>query len=305
MNDFLSPHLRRLRNQSANITLEILRWSMRILPRKGIQWVAEGLFSIVYLGLGNLRKICGKNLQSVYGIPKEPHEYDDMTRRIIRNISREMIDLLYYVNRPEELTKIVTMNNEDYLKDALRLGKGVVSVTAHIGNFPLLFVSLVQRGYKINVIIRPMRDNHFSKFMHRLCAQWNINMIQTSPRKKFVKYSLDALRRNELLFILFDEGVPKDAGVSVDFLNSKVTRAIGPMLFHKRMGSPILPVFIVQDEKKHFNITVEPPLVIESSLNEDENKVKNISNLTYIIERLVRKHPLQWGGWLNKKWAFE
>ena len=215
-----------------------------------------------------------------------------------------MMDLLYYLNRPKELYKIVHIENEDHLKEALSLGRGVIAVTAHLSNFPLMFVSLVQRGYKVNVIIRKMRDADFSKFMYQQCHKWNINMIQTSPKKEFLRESLGALKRNELLFILLDEVVPKEGGVTVRFFNSEVSRAAGPMLFLERTGAPVLPMFIAQENNNGFGIFIEKPFEIYAGGTKEENTVKNIMGLTNIIEGYVRRYPLQWGGWLNRRWAY-
>ena len=143
-----------------------------------------------------------------------------------------------------------------------------------MGNFPLMFVALVQKGYKVNVVIRSMRDENFSKFMYRLCDRWGINMIQTSPAKQFVRESLAALKRNELLFILLDEVVAKENGVKVKFLNREVSRAKGPVLFFERTSSPVLPMFIVKDDKGHFQIFIQPPFEMAQGTSAPENMVQ-------------------------------
>ncbi|MCX5681412.1 MAG: lysophospholipid acyltransferase family protein, partial [Candidatus Omnitrophica bacterium] len=261
-----------------------------------------GLFRIAYLCIWNLKKICRTNLQFVYGNSKSAQEYEAMVRACFDNIGRSMIDLLYFVERPKKLSKIVKFHNEEILTQALQENRGAIIATAHLGNFPLMFVSLVQRGYKVNVVIRSMREKGFSKFMYDLCALWKIKMIETFPQRHFVKETFSALRRNELLFILLDEVVPQEEGVSVPFFNAQVMRGTGPLLFHERIGSPILPMFMVQDKEGHFDIFVEEPLKVESRFSVEENMVKNISALTETIESFVRKYPTQWGGWLNKRW---
>lgn len=286
-----------------NTTLRVVEAALKIMPRWMINGFIEVVFPLVSLGMGKLRQICVRNLQLVYGDSKDQRECESISNQLIKSIGYSMMDLMYYVDRPEQLSKIVSLEYEDHLKEALKLGKGVIAVSAHMGNFPLMFVSLVQRGYKINVVIRNMRDEDFSIFMHRMCARWGINMIPTSPGKRFLKESLDALKRNELLFILLDEAVAPKDGVKVKFLNSEVTRATGPMLFLKRTDSPIVPFFIVQDEQKHYKIFIEEPYEVYRGGDGPENVTKNIMGLNQIIERFVSRYPFQWGGWFNKRWA--
>jgi KDO2-lipid IV(A) lauroyltransferase len=264
----------------------------------------EGLFPIVFLVTKELNRICKRNLQLVYGDSNDKKKYELIARRCIKSIGYAMMDLLYYVDRPDELSKITHVENEDNLKEALKLGRGIIAVSAHFGNFPLMFLSLAQKGYKVNVVIRPMRDENFSKFMYRLCDKWGINMIQTSPGKQFVKESLAALERNELLFILLDEVVGQQDGVRVRFLNREATRATGPISFFERTSSPILPMFIAQDERKHFKIFIEQPMDIYKAGNTRRNMEKIIVGLNNILEYFVYRYPFQWGGWFNKKWAF-
>lgn len=297
-----NPQKEKFSNRLANSSLRNLKWAMGRLPRWFISAVLNGLFALAVVGLKKQKNICQKNLRSVYGTAKTDQEYTRLTVDCIKNIGHSMTDLLYYVERPDQLSRIVEVEQEDRLKRALGEGKGVIAITAHLGNFPLLFVSLVQRGYKINVIIRPMRNKTFSRFMYDLCEQWKINMIQTVPARNFLKESLGALKRNELLFILLDEVVDQNAGVMVDFLNNKVYRAAGPMLFHQRTGSPILPIFIAKEDNR-FRIFIEPPLALEKNLSPQDNDSRNISSLTRVIEFFVKKYPVQWGGWLNKRWT--
>lgn len=275
------------------------------MPRWLMGLFMEGAFPVVFLTIRELRRICIRNFQLVYGDSKDKRGYEQITRRYIKSIGYAMMDLLYYVYRPDELSKIVHFEHEDRLKKALESGKGVIAVSAHMGNFPLMFVSLVQKGYKVNVIIRSMRDENFSKFMYRLCDRWGIRMIQTSPAKQFVRETLAALKRNELLFILLDEVVAKEDGVKVKFLNREVARARGPVLFFERTSAAVVPMFIVKDEQNHFKVFIEQPFAIDKGGTTQENMVKNIAGLTHIVERFVNQYPFQWGGWFNKRWALD
>lgn len=276
---------------------------MRITPRWVIGLFMEGVFPLVFLATKELNRICVKNLQLVYGDLKNEREIKQTAKQYIKSIGYAMADLLYYVDRPDELSKIVHFEHEDHLIKALQSGKGVIAVSGHLGNFPLMFIALVQKGYKVNVVIRAMRDENFSKFMYRLCDKRGIHMIETSPGKQFLRESLGALKRNELLFILLDEFVAKENGVKVRFLNQEVMRATGPVLFFERTSSPVVPIFIAKDGQKHFKVFIQQPFEISKGQSAKENTIKNITGLTRIIEHFVSRYPLQWGGWLNKRWA--
>lgn len=272
------------------------------LPRWCTHAMFAVLFPVAYFGIRQLVGICRKNLYRVYGGSKTPKDYNAMTRSCFKEMGHAMLDMLYFVRRPKALKDITRIHGEDHLRDALDKQRGAVVVTAHLGNFPLMFLSLVSLGYKVNVVIRSMRDKEFSRFMYDLCALWGIRMLETLPQRTFLKEALTALHRNELLVILLDEVVPPQEGVQVSFLGTEVTRGTGPMLFHQRTGSDIIPMFIAQDVEKHFQIFIEPALKIEGGSDTQEIMRKHIAQLTQIMESYIRQYPTQWGGWLNKRW---
>jgi len=286
-----------------NRSLLFVEWTIKMMPRWLIFLFVESVFPIAWLYMHELKRICIHNLKFVYGEAQDQKDLEQRSKLYVKSIAYAMMDMIYYVDRPKQLSKITHLEGEENLKKILEQGRGAIAVSAHLGNFPLMFIYLAQKGYKVNVIIRNMRDPVFSKFVFQVCAKWGINMIETSPGKRFLRESLAAIGRNELLFILLDEIVAPENGVKVKFLGRDAIRARGPILFLERTSSPILPMFIAQDEKKQFRIFVEEPFEIAKEGSAQENMIRNITGLSTIVECFVKKYPMQWGGWLNKKWA--
>lgn len=279
-----------------------VEWLLGRLPR----WCIAGLITPIYYiaspFMGRMRAITLKNLRAVYGPEKDDVFYRKMWAKCLRRAAGLMIDMIYYVEHPAELTPRVVTHGEERLRAALDKGKGVIACTAHLNNFPLMFVSLIQKGYKINVIIRPMRDPEFSKFMFGQCEKWGVHMIPTKPQREFLRETYGALQRNEILVIVIDEIPPGDAGVQVTFFGREVKRATGPLLFQRKFGSPILPMFIVQDEQDRFHVHIEEEVPIKEG-PAAETDAHNMNTMTAVTEKYIRFYPEQWGGWFNKRWS--
>lgn len=303
MNTPDKSRFRQWTRQVSKLGLHYSQWTLCHLPRWTITLLMILIFPIASLFMGRLRKIAQINFQSVYGPDKDTPTSRQMTTQCLRQTGRTMIDLLYFVERPQLFGQQVSIHGEEHLMRALDQKKGVIVFTAHLNNFPLMFVALVQRGYSVNVLIRPMRDPEFSRFMFDLCAKWRINMVPTKPRRDFLRRSYAALENNEMLFIMMDEIPPENKGTPVSFLGQTVKRATGPLLFYKKFQSPILPMFIAQDEQRRFHVYIEPEINIVAGTDQKEFEEKNTASMTAIIEKYVRKYPLQWGGWLNKRWS--
>lgn len=293
---------RALTRRITMVGLRCVEWLLSRLPRWCIAALITPIYHIASPFMGRMRAIMLTNLRAVYGPAKEELFYRQMIRECLRRAAGMMIDMIYYVEHPKELTPRVVTHEEQRLREALDRGKGVIAVTAHLNNFPLMFVSLIQKGYKINVIIRPMRDPEFSKFMFGQCKKWGVHMIQTKPRREFLKETYGALNRNEILFIVIDEIPPDGAGVPVTFFGEEVKRATGPLLFYRKFGSPILPMFITQDEQNRFHVHIEEEVKIQEG-PAAETDAENMNTMTAVIEKYIRFYPEQWGGWFNKRWS--
>lgn len=296
----------RFRQFTRAISMSALRasqWVLCHLPPWTITTALYLVFPLVWPFLGRLRKIMGINFRTVYGSGKNDKTYQKLIRTCLWQSGRIMIDLLYFVERPQRFADQLSVHGEEHLIKAIKQNKGVVAYTAHLGNFALMFVALIRKGYAVNVLIRPMRDPDFSQFMFDLCAKWHINMITTKPPREFLRRSYRALKKKEILFILLDEIPPDGAGLPVNFLGQTVKRAPGPLLFQRKFNSPIVPMFVTQDEQRRFHIHIEPETKLVTDPDQEIADQRNMNQMTAVIERYVREYPLQWGGWFNKRWS--
>ena len=300
-----SKSIKRLQNALAYRSLVVIRWMIGSIPYFILIRFMNTMLSIVYVFMLKVRRDVRYNLQAAFGDEKNEAALEAMTKGCLKNAGQSMIDMLYYSNRPDKVEDNVAIEGRSYLENSLSLGRGVVAVTAHLGNFPIMFMKLMQEGFKVNVIIRPMRDKSFERFMFAQTDRWGINMIRTRPRKEFLKKTIKALKHNELLFILLDEDAKEKNSVSVNFLNRKLPVVTGPMLFHERMGSPIHTILTITEPNGNLKVTISPALKVVTHHDSETNMASNIAHLVKSIEDAVLAYPLQWGGWMNKVWRQE
>ena len=195
----------------------------------------------------------------------------------------------------------VSFEGKPFLDDAFKEQKGVIVVSAHFGNFPLMLLRCVQEGYKTHAIIRPARDEAIEKYFLKQRQKFGLNTIYSHPRRECVEASLKVLRNNELLFIPLDQNFGSKGGVFVDFFGQKAATATGPVVFALRTKSPIVPMFIVRGKDDTYKIIIEPPLQLDEKDNDQETILANTAKITSTIERYVRKYPQEWG-WMHRRW---
>lgn len=273
---------------------------IRTLPRKWLYGFADILSALAYRAAGKQRAIALDSLGMAFGLDLGAKEREVIARECFRNMARSGVELLYILERPELAGDIAIIEGRRNLDQALSLGKGVIAVSAHFGNFPLALTCLCRQGYRVNVILRRMRDDQVEEFLEKRRRKIGISFIHSMPRTACVDSSLKALRNNELLFIQLDQNFGT-AGVFVNFFGREAATATGPVVLALRTGSPIVPLFIVRGKDNRHKIIIEEPLEIEKKDTQEETLRFNIQKITSVIEFYIRKYPQEWG-WIHRRW---
>jgi len=280
----------------------ISRGFVRLLPRPLYKILRNVLIVLAWPVMINKRKLAIDNLQKAFKQEKSEKEMKVIAAECFNNIGRGMIDLLYYIDRPDEIKNDVRIEGKEHLDNARAKGNGAILVSAHYGYFILLYLRMVLEGYSTNVIMRRVRDEAFEEYISNFRDEQGLKTIYDLPPKQCVGQSLKALRNNEILIILLDQNYGGDGRIFVDFFGAQAATATGPFIFAKRTGAAILPTFIMRDGEDSHKIVIQKAIDLEIREDNIEETKANIAKLTKIIEAQVRENPQEWGGWMHKRW---
>ena len=273
---------------------------IKITPRACLYSFAKRISALGYAFARKQRKIALENLSIAFGSAKSEQEIEQIAKDCFTFMAKSGIEIMFLMERSKLLKKRVQIIGKDNLETALFKGKGVILVSAHFGNFPLMMGRLSLEGYKIGGIMRPMRDSRVEKIFLSQRNRLKIKTIYSQPRSACVNKTLEALRNNELVFIPIDQNFGT-GGVFVDFFGRKAATATGPVVLAQRTKATILPCFIVRQKDDTHRIIFEPPLNIEEDRSPQETVIINIQRLTNIIESYIRRYPAEWG-WIHRRW---
>ncbi len=278
-------------------------WSALLtrLPYGVVCFISRILIAIGFRLTIKQRQITMESLHIAFGNEKSPKEREMIAKECFETVGKGMVELMYFSAHPQMVKERVVFEGREHLDAAFRMGKGVVAVSAHFGNFPLMLLRFAQEGYKTNAIIRPTRDTKIEEYFQEKRSALGLNTIYSMPRKQCVETSLRVLRNNEFLFIPLDQNFGSDGGVFVEFFGQKAATATGPVVFAMRTLSPILPIFIVRQNDDTHKILIDPPLMLEQGADDKETIHRNTARITKIIETYIRKYPKEWG-WMHRRW---
>lgn len=270
------------------------------LPYGMVKGLLKFLIAIGFKVTGHLKKIARESLHIAFGQEKTDEEIEEIIRRCFANFGQGMVEMIYFNEHLSLMDKYVAFEGKENLDAALAKGKGVMAVTAHFGNFPLLMMYMARQGYPCSVLMRNTRDPKIDEFLLQKRTEAGLKTIFALPRKAAVMNTLKALRNNEIVFILMDQNFGSEGGVFVDFFGQKAATAPGPIVLAMRAQSPVVPIFIRRENDIN-KIKVEPEMEIEKRDDYDAMVLANVAKITKVIESYIRRYPYEWG-WMHRRW---
>lgn len=273
---------------------------IKFIPEFCLYRFAKNVAALGYLIARKQRKIALEGLTIAFGSEKSQAEINRIARDCFAFMAKAGMEVVFLMDRPALLRKRIELQGKENLDVALSKGKGVILVTAHFGNFPLMLAKLSLEGYKTASIMRYMRDERVEKILTVRRTRLGIKTIYSQPRKVCVENSIRTLRKNELLFIPIDQNFGS-GGVFVNFFGRKAATATGPVILAQRTGATIIPCFILRQQNDTHKIIFEAPLGLEEGSNLQNTAIINIQKLTNLIESYIRRYPAEWG-WIHRRW---
>ena len=262
-----------------------------------------GKFSgnILYYFSNRTRSKIVHNLGLAYGSMLTPKEKNLLSKKVLQNLGKNWAEGFFCSGplKKRSLGKI-SIEGIGNLDTALNEGKGVIAVSAHIGNYALIGTKLSMLGYNFVTVVRDLKTKAGSIAYNKSRQLIELPSIPTFPEKQFYKNALKILRNNGALCLISDEN-KRHGGIFVNFFGRKASTAPGPAGLAARTGAKIIPVFMIRNSDESQKIIIEKEISWEKT-GDSEKDIKNITaGFTAVIENYVRKYPDQWL-WTNFRW---
>ena len=281
------------------VALKLFNAFMGRLTLREIEQLSKGLGKIGFLVARGPRRIVSENLETAFP-RRTKQERDYLTKQFFYVFGAGSLELLHFLKHPELVDTNVTLHGREYLEEAFSLGKGVIAITAHFGNFPLMLAKLAREKFPTYVIARPLRDEKSGDYIHQMRNEAGIKTIFSYPRKECVNATIKTLRDNKLVCMLMDQNFGT-GGVWVDFFGKLAATPTGAIVFALRTSAAVVPMFIVREKPGHHVVYIERKVELKACEKNEEALLINTASFSKIIERWVVRYPDHWG-WIHKRW---
>ncbi|MDE2845128.1 MAG: lysophospholipid acyltransferase family protein [Gemmatimonadota bacterium] len=288
--------IKRMRNAVIYRAVCAIIGLMNALPRQLALSVGGWIGGLAYLAARGPRRLALSNLTLAYGEAQSHGQIRRLGRTVFRELGRNVVDVARLPRVTEEnVDGLVRADGLSHLESAYGEGKGVVAVSAHLGNFELMGAFLALKGYAVTVVAAPLYDARLDALLRENRVRSGLEVVS---RDRATTAILRALRKGHVVGLLVDQDT-RGAGIAVPFFGHPARTPTGPAVLADRTGAPIVPMAIHRLPDDTHLVTVRPPIRPTGRTREDVETTTRA--YTGELERFIRKAPEQWV-WMHDRW---
>lgn len=271
--------------------IRIARLIARYAPLRVCYAVAVLLSDLCWAVMSVQRENAIDNMAQVLGRSRDDPEVRRKAKAAFRNYGRYLADFLRLPFLDgEELDSRFKFSGWEHIDQALAGGKGVIFISAHVGNWDLAAAILARRGYPVNVVAETFQPPRLNEVVqgHRSSHGMKVIPLESSARKV-----LGVLRKNEILGLLIDRPSP-EAGVMVQFFGGLTEVPAGAALLALRTGARLVSGITVRNPDHTYSGFVTSHFDVELSGDLPTDIGRLTQAIMNTMESFIRQYPEQW-----------
>lgn len=271
------------------------------MPRPAALGLGTGLGNVAILVVRRKRERAVANLHLAFGDALSFQERETLSRKVFQHFGRSLVEFLRApVLTPRHLSEMVTCDGWEHVQAAQEKGKGVVFVSAHLGNWEIMgrWLALVQK-VRMTVVAKDPKNPAFAAYLRQMRENAGFAVLSKGESARDL---LRVLRKGEAIFLMPDQN---SGDVFVPFFGVPCGTVAGPASLALHTGATLIPIYCVT-ENRGYRVICLPPVEISEASGGQRDVACLMTELNAVLEKMVRKYPDQWL-WIHNRWksAFE
>jgi len=271
---------------------------VRLVPASVAYFTGHAIGALTYLFDVRHRRKTIENLERVFGRDMTAAERRRMARSVFRHMGYNVVEFCRIpLLGSDTFEKFVTVKGLDGARAALKRGKGVLFISAHLGNWELLGPLAALLDLSPSLVIRPIEMPEIDDIVEAYRQYHGVGIIE---KKRAALPIMRRLARGECVGLLVDQRPHREA-VVLDFMGHPASVTTVPAEIALRSGAAVIPAFAVRDRPGHIEMVFEKEIELARTGNLESDIVENTRRFQEAIERYVRRYPEQWL-WPHSRW---
>lgn len=188
-----------------------------------------------------------------------------------------------------------TFEGEHHLREAVAAGKGVLLLTAHVGNWEVAGQLLSRLDVPVNVAGLDRERPEVRAMLNRVQARQEFRLLPLTGSPADMIPLVAALRRGEIVAMLGDRAYGGPT-INVPFLGQDAPFPVGVYMIAASAEAPLVPVFSLREPRGHYHFFGFPAMNLQIPPRSERDAYLRscASRFAESLEGIVRRDPLQW-----------
>lgn len=297
----MSRRTKRAKRWVVYLVLRFFVAILSLLPLRLALFLGAAGGRLAYAFAARDRRRAIEQLQDALGL--DPDRARAVARQVFENAGRVAIEIALLPRLSRILPAYVALSPEDraVMEEALALGRGVMFVSAHLGNWELLAQRIAHDGFDAVSLAREGPNPYLGRW---LVERRLIGKVDTINRKdpKAARKILGALRRGAVLGALLDQDT-KVESIHVPFFGRPASTPIAAARLALRGELPVVFGCIERNLTGlgHRVRLERVELAADPGLGTEDRIAQATAQLSRAIEAAVRRRPEEWV-WFHDRW---
>lgn len=279
----------------------LARIALAVLPRLSrprILSLARVLGRLSYRFSNHQRRIGLANLALVFPEQSIAH-HQAILIKSLQSFALAMLDTFWLARDTQSRIRDLVRFDPDFERTILNPG-AQICITAHLGNWEVLGLSVSQRGYPLASVAAPIKNPWVDMLFNNLR---HLTGQRTVPKQGALRALIKTLRSGDKIALVLDQNIkPAHGGLFVDFFGRKAPFSAAAAQLSLRTGAPALIGACIADEQGHYTTLPVQSISNDGLPASDTEAVLELTQrIAHGLENLIRQNPAYWL-WTYKRW---
>jgi lipid A biosynthesis lauroyl/palmitoleoyl acyltransferase len=261
-----------------------------LVPFRMQVFLGKNMGKLFYPLFSTVRKVATINIQKCFP-EKNKEQVSALVKKHFESIGVSFFETANaYYGRDEKIQKLLTIESEHYLTDAMKDDRGVIILCSHF--MPLMLSSrALSLKHKIASIYRPQNNRLFDKIMVKGLTNGGGIMIKNSDTKTMIKAIKNALP----IWYAPDQDLGTKGTVFAPLFGIQAATISATSRLAKGGNTAVIPYSFTRTDEG-YNMSFSAPLENYPS----GDLVHDASQTNQILEAQIRKNPEQYL-WIHRR----
>jgi len=162
-----------------------------LIPERAFVYCVKRGAALYVFVVRRYRKRIAKNLKIAFGPSFRPEDIESLMKALGNHLGLSIAEMFYSASpKHKDLADRIRIQGAEHLEKALAMGKGVIAVSAHLGNFTLIGMKMLEEGYPCSMLVKDPKSKPLANALRTLQKRQQGRFIYVEPWKEALRRRL-------------------------------------------------------------------------------------------------------------------